>query len=606
MTSLKARMHTADHLLLAVLRRQFPGVKTTTAEFRTDCIRTGFKIGRRLSAAEIGEIEVEVNKQINRNLAVVIKDRPRLEAEKIVDLAWVPQDAVVIRVVHIGRFSREACVGPHVGNTEEIGRFKVARFKSTNQELTIYATVEDKVTSKVVKRKIMPKEKNSKKLINPQPLKGFRDIFAEDVVIRDYVINTFKTVFERYGYEPLETPALEPAEMFIRELGDEAQKLFFRFTDPGGRDVMLKYEVMISMCRAVAANIDKIPFPYKRYQIQRCWRTEKPQKGRYREFTQCDADTIGSDSVVADAEFIQMGIEVLKTLGFTKFRANISNRKLLNGLIQFADGTEENFIPICLSLDKLPKIGKDKVKKELLEKRGVAAEVADRLLELVTLSGSTDKLLREFWVRLQKIPVAAEGLNELQTIFDYLKESEVDSQNYAFAPYIARGLAYYTGPIWEFEITEGGVGSVAGCGRYDNVIGRFVGRKIPATGGSFGIERIIEVMKDRQMLNLSPTPTQVLVTVFDQESFVPSLKLANRLREKGIPTLLFPEAARLPKQIKYADRKGIPYIAILGPKEIKENKITIKKLATGKQETLSLTQAIKQLAGDGNRSRISR
>ena len=196
-----------------------------------------------------------------------------------------------------------------------------------------------------------------------QKLAGFRDYFAEDVKIREYVINVFKKVFEKYGYEPLETPALEPSSIFVGELGDEAEKLFYRFKDQGGRDVMLKYDVMTSMCRAVAENINKITFPYKRYQIQSVWRSEKPQRGRFREFTQCDADTIGSPDVNCDAEFIQMGIEALKNLGFQDFRANINNRKLMNGIIQFAGASIKEFIPICISIDKLPKIGKEKVKK---------------------------------------------------------------------------------------------------------------------------------------------------------------------------------------------------------------------------------------------------
>ena len=332
-------------------------------------------------------------------------------------------------------------------------------------------------------------------LIKPQKLSGFRDFFAEDIQIREYVINAFKKVFEKYGYEPLETPALEYANIFSGELGEEAEKLFYRFTDNGGRNVMLKYEVMISMCRAVTENINNIPLPYKRYQIQKVWRAEKPQKGRFREFTQCDADTIGTDSILCDAEFIQIGIEVLQTLGFKKFKASISNRKFLNGIIKYSGASDEEFIPICLSIDKLPKIGKEGVTKELLEKRKVSPEVTSKILEIVTLKDTTDNLIKKFKEELKDITIAREGLFELEQIFDYLKTSDIDSQYYQFDPFIARGLAYYTGPIWEFEILEGGVGSVAGCGRYDNTIGKFLGKKIPATGGSFGIERIIEISK---------------------------------------------------------------------------------------------------------------
>ncbi|MFC1711269.1 histidine--tRNA ligase [Patescibacteria group bacterium] len=437
----------------------------------------------------------------------------------------------------------------------------------------------------------------SKKIVKAKKLSGFRDFFAEDIAIREYVINTFKKVFEKYGYEPLQTPALEYTEIFSGEAGEEAEKLFYSFKDNANRNIMLKYEVMISMCRAVAENINSITFPYKRYQIQNVWRAEKPQKGRFREFTQCDADTIGSNSVIWDAEFIQMGIEALQKLGFKRFVANISNRKFLNGIVEYAGGSSKEFIPICLSIDKLPKIGINGVKRELVEKRNIAITVADKILEIVTIKGDTNYLLKEFKNKLQKVPIALQGLEELEQIFTYFKTCKVNETNYKFAPFIARGLAYYTGPIWEFEILEGNVGSVAGCGRYDNTIGRFIGKKVPATGGSFGIERIVEIIKDRKMVKLSATPTKVLVTIFDQSIFKNSIKAANFLRENNISTMLYSDPdKKLDKQLKYADKKGIPYVLILGPDEVKANKVTLKNLNTRKQETVSLKEAIKILS----------
>ncbi len=423
--------------------------------------------------------------------------------------------------------------------------------------------------------------------VKPQLLKGFRDFFAEDIQVREYVINTFKRIFEKYGYEPLETPALEYADIFEKESGEEASKLFYKFKDEGGRDIMLKYEVMISMCRAVAENINTIAFPYKRYQIQNVWRAEKPQKGRYREFTQCDADTIGTDSVIADAEFIQMGIEAMEALGFKKFRANISNRKFLNGLITASGAGKEQFIPICLSIDKLPKIGKEKVKRELLEKRNVPAVIADRILDLVTKTGDVRQLLDEYSKELPGSPAAAEGLDELGQIFDYLGKTNLPSDTYVFAPYIARGLAYYSGPIWEFEILDGNVGSVAGCGRYDNTIGRFTGKPTPATGGSFGIDRIVEIIKDRNMFASSRTPIKVLITLFGDQQLADCLETANNLRQNDIPTMLYPEPVKLDKQLKYANRKKIPYVIIIGPKETEKKLIKLKDMTTGEQLELN-------------------
>lgn len=435
----------------------------------------------------------------------------------------------------------------------------------------------------------------SNQLVKPQLLKGFRDFFAEDIQVREYVINTFKRVFEKYGYEPLETPALEYADIFEKESGEEAVKLFYKFKDEGNRDIMLKYEVMIAMCRAVAENINTIVFPYKRYQIQPVWRAEKPQKGRYREFTQCDADTIGSDSVICDAEFIQMGIEALRELKFDTFRANISNRKFLNGIILYSGATNEQFIPICLSIDKLPKIGRDAVKKELLEKRNISETVADKILDIVTKKGTTDELIQSFKKLLKNIPVAMEGLTELEQIFNYFRYTKLPEEDFVFAPYIARGLAYYTGPIWEFEIMDGDVGSVAGCGRYDNTIGRFIGRRMPATGGSFGIDRIVEVIKDRKMFRSSKTPIKVLVTLFDQDSLPSALEVANELRKNNVLTMLYPEAAKLDKQLKYANRKKIPYVVILGPEEVKKKIVKLKDMKSGEQTELTLEELVKKL-----------
>jgi len=435
----------------------------------------------------------------------------------------------------------------------------------------------------------------STKTITPRILPGFRDFFAEDIYVREFVMNTFKKVFEKYGYEPLETPALEYTDIFKGELGEEAEKLFYRFKDNGGRDVMLKYEVMTPMCRAVAENINKIVFPYKRYQIQRVWRSDRPQKGRYREFTQCDADTIGSESVICDAEFIQMGIEVMQKLGFDKFRTNISNRKFLNGIIQFSGASVDDFISICMSIDKLPKIGKGGVKKELLEKKRVSEKVIVEILNIVLHTASLLYLISKFKILLKNSPISQEGLNELEQIFNYLKNAGVKAEFYQFSPYIARGLAYYTGPIWETEILDGNVGSVSGSGRYNNTIGKFVGKKVPATGGSFGIERIVEVLKDRKMFNSSVYATKILVTLFDASLLKQTVEVANILRKADVPTMLYPEAVKLDKQLKYADRKGIPYVVIVGPEEVKKNEVKLKNMKTGEQKEMNVNQIVKLL-----------
>ena len=434
-------------------------------------------------------------------------------------------------------------------------------------------------------------------MIKPQTLKGFRDFLPEDMKLREYVINTFKKVFERYGYEPLETPALEYTNLMLGISGKEAEKQFFRFKDQGGRDVMMRFEVMVPMCRVIAQYKNRLVFPFKRYQIQRCWRAENPQKGRLREFTQCDADTIGSSSMTADAEFIQMGIEAMKEFGFKKFVTRINNRKFLDGIVKFVRTNPAFFYGICMSLDKLRKIGIKNVRKELIEKRNISSNQADQILEIISAKGESKKLIKIFKKKMANISKAQEGLAETEEILDYLKTAGIEEKYYQFDPSIARGLAHYTGPIWEVEVIEGGVGSVAGCGRYDNVIGQYLGgkEKIPATGGSFGVERMMQILKDRKMTNIPKSYTKVLVTLFDKNLSKESIKMAIKLRKAGITVILYPNLIRLDKQLKYADKKSIPYTIILGPDEIKENVVTLKNLQNRTQETDSLENIIKKL-----------
>jgi histidyl-tRNA synthetase len=430
--------------------------------------------------------------------------------------------------------------------------------------------------------------------MQPQTLKGFNDYFADDVSVREYVINSFKKGFEKYGYEPLETPALEYTELMRGFSGDEFEKLFYRLKDQGERDVMLKAEVMMGMCRAVASNIDRIVFPYKRYQIQNVWRAENVQKGRLREFTQCDADTIGSASMVCDAEFIQMGLEITKNFGFKQFRARISNRKYLTGLAEALGVPSEKFYGMCMSLDKLEKIGVEKVRSELVEVRGLEKDTVSKILSTVDPGRYIGLSEQEKIGWMEKVvggtEAGREGLDELKQIFDYFDKAKLDPSTYTFDTALARGLAHYTGPIWEFEIIEGGIGSIAGCGRYDNIIGTYVGggRQIPATGGSFGIERICMILKDRKMIEIGKAVADVLVTVFDPDSLKESLDVARTLRDSGVPTLLYPDVVPLGKQFKYADRKGIQWVVVVGPDEVQAKKVQMKNMKTGKQELVDL------------------
>lgn len=384
--------------------------------------------------------------------------------------------------------------------------------------------------------------------------------------------------------------------------GEEAEKQFYRFKDAGNRDVMLKYEVMTSMCRAVATNYDKISFPYKRYQIQPVWRAENTQKGRYRQFTQCDADTVGSPSMVADAEFIQMGLEIIGKLGFEKYTVRISSRKFLDGLREYLNIPEEFFYGMCMSIDKLKKIGRSGVIKELVERRGITSDQAEKILEIIDtdnyLNMDNFEIIEQLNNTIGKTKPGSESLVELKQIFDYLVLSNVSKDLYRFDSSIARGLASYTGPVWEYEIVDGDVGSIGGAGRYDNLFGKYLGqnKQVPATGGSFGIERICDIIKDRNMVEANQTNTKIMVSIFSSDLETNSIKLANLLRSNNINCILYPDADKLGKQFKYASEKFIPFVAIIGPDEAKDNKVTLKNMGTGEQKTISQSDLVAELA----------
>jgi len=427
------------------------------------------------------------------------------------------------------------------------------------------------------------------KTIQPRTLKGFRDFLPEDMKIRQRVIALFRKVFESFGYEPLETPTLEHADILLGKYGEEAEQLIYQFEDRGGRKVAMKYDLTVPTCRVVAQYGDKIPLPFKRYQIQPVWRADNTQKGRFREFFQCDADTIGSSSMLADAEFIQMGLEIMAQLGFSDFYARINNRKFIDGLVQYAGATPEQFYSICIAIDKVEKIGLDGVIAEM-EKKGVSQPVIKKIIEVVSLKGSHFELISTLKTKMKDIPIALEGLNELSTIFSYLKTAGIKDELYSFDLSIIRGLSYYTGPVWEFTVRDGGVGSVAGCGRYDKLVGLYLGHDIPATGGSFGIERLFEVIKERGLLKDESSKLE-LVTIFSPDLVLQSLSLVNTLRKNGKLVMLYPdEHAKLEKQLKYANKKGIETVYILGPEEIEKKQVKVKNMKTGEQKTIEINK----------------
>lgn len=403
---------------------------------------------------------------------------------------------------------------------------------------------------------------NQSKKIKPQTLKGFRDFLPEEALKRQYLQDKIRQVFELYGFDPLETPALEYLETFTGQIGED-EKLFYRFSDQGDRQVALRYDQTVPASRVIA-QYPQINLPFKRYQIQLAWRAEKPQKGRYREFLQCDADIFGIAGPEADAQVIALSMEIYRLLGFRQIKTLINDRSLF-GPIPYS---------VISAIDKLKKIGKDAVVKEIIRK-GFSAKEAEEYLNRVS---------------------GFKPSGTLNQIFAYLKSAGFPQSWYQFEPTLARSFSYSTGPIWEIEIPGFSGGSVLGGERYDKLVGKFTKTDIPATGFGLGFDRTLEAMEEFKLIPSLRTKTLILVTVFSRDLLPDSLNLAGQLRTAGFNTDLYPDAEiKLDKQLKYADKKGIPLAIILGPDEVKNNCFMIKNLASGKQDQIEQKNLIDYL-----------
>ena len=423
--------------------------------------------------------------------------------------------------------------------------------------------------------------------IRPRVPRGMRDILPEQMIRRQYVIDVIRDVFEEFGFEPLQTPALELSEVLTGKYGPDAEKLIYQAGHVGGKeDISLRYDLSVPLCRVIAMH-PQLPKPFKRYQIDPVWRAERPQKGRYRQFFQCDADTVGTESMLADAENVNLIYQVLTRLGFEQFEVNINDRKLITGIGQFAGVPEEQLGGLYRSIDKLDKIGIPGVRDELAENQ-IPEPVIEKLLALLQIEGDPATVLNALSEQLGDSEIAREGIAELEELNSYLTTLGVPDKFYRMNVSMVRGLEYYTGPIYETVVEEPKIGSITGGGRYDELIGSFSKQGYPATGTSFGIERIIDVMEEFDMFptTVGKTVTQVLVTVFDAELAQESLKLATLLRQNGIRTEVYSRPTRLSTQIKYADTKGIPYAVILGSDELEAGNVAIRNLASREQQVV--------------------
>lgn len=427
----------------------------------------------------------------------------------------------------------------------------------------------------------------------PQVLKGFRDYLPEQMLLRQKVLGIIRNVFEQHGFEPIDTPALEYMEILTGKAG-ENEKLMYHFTDAGEREVGLRYDLTVPLARVVAMHQNDLVMPFKRYHIAPVWRAEKPQRGRTREFWQCDADIAGTSSAIADAEAVNVLTDALQQIGLGRAVVVINHRQLLEALATIAGVPADQAHTIYRSIDKLDKIGRDGVLAEL-QRNGVSVGAANEVLDIVTTKGTNDELLMFAGERLAHLPAGAKAVQELRELIDHIEQLGVPKGMYRIDLALARGIDYYTGPVYEAVVEEPKIGSVAGGGRYDGLVGTFLGRDIPATGISLGIERILEVIQEFDLL---PTPKSVadVMMVYVEDTLADTSLLARELREEG---LRVDQSVMTNKgigaQLKYADRRGIPFAVILGSEELDRGEVSVKNLRSGEQREVPRAVVVQEL-----------
>ena len=431
----------------------------------------------------------------------------------------------------------------------------------------------------------------------PSIPKGTRDFSPLEMARRNYIFNTIQSVFSLYGFQQIETPAMENIGTLMGKYGEEGDKLLFRIQNSGEKATSapekgLRYDLTVPFARYVVQHRENIQFPFKRYQIQPVWRADRPQKGRYREFYQCDVDVIGTNSLVCELELIQIVEEVYRRLGINVC-LHINNRKVLAGIAEII-GQPEKIIDITVAIDKLDKIGIENVNKELAEK-GLPQEAIEALQPILHLSGTTADKLAALRTILASSEIGTQGVDELDQLFALIQGAEV-KLNIELDLCLARGLNYYTGAIFEVKALDVQMGSITGGGRYDNLTGIFGMPNVSGVGISFGADRIYDVLTE---LNLYPaslqSSTQILFTTFGQAELAYALSWVKTLREKNLAVEVYPEPTKMKKQMGYADTKQIPFVAIVGSDEMAQNKVMLKNMTSGEQKLVTIDELLAEV-----------
>ena len=449
----------------------------------------------------------------------------------------------------------------------------------------------------------------------PSIPKGTRDFSPVEMVRRNFIFDTIKEVFRLYGFQPIETPAMENLSTLMGKYGEEGDKLLFKILNSGDfiskvpqelldekdsarltsklSEKGLRYDLTVPFARYVVQYRNDIVFPFKRYQIQPVWRADRPQKGRYREFYQCDVDVIGSDSLLNEVELVQIIDNVFQHLQINTV-VKINNRKILAGIAE-AIGEADRMVDITVAIDKLDKIGLEKVNAEMLEK-GISQSAVDKIQPILKLEGSTAEKLEQIETVIGTTEVGAKGIAEMTTLFSYLEKMEMKTE-VELDLTLARGLNYYTGAIFEVKSKDVQIGSICGGGRYDDLTGIFGLPDVSGVGVSFGAERIYDVLTQLDLFPKdSPEITKVLFVNFGEKEEAYCLPVLAQLRKSGINAEIFPESAKMKKQMNYANRKDIPYVVLAGDNEITAKKFTLKNMVSGDQQLLGAKELIKALS----------
>jgi len=448
----------------------------------------------------------------------------------------------------------------------------------------------------------------------PSIPKGTRDFSPDMMIKRNFIFDTIKNVFKKYNFQPLETPAMENLSVLMGKYGEEGDQLLFKVLNSGDfldgvssgiisegykkttskiSEKGLKYDLTVPFARYVVMNRNDITFPFKRYQIQPVWRGDRPQKGRYREFYQCDADVVGTDSLLCEAEIILMINEVFEKLKINNYSIKINNRKVLSGIAEVcgAIGKEAD---LAVAIDKLDKIGREKVEQELLE-RGFTQENLSKLSPIFEITGDFQKKISELEIIFINSEIGKTGLEEIKLVLEYVNAFGNKNNHIEFDASLARGLSYYTGAIFEVKALDVQIGSISGGGRYDNLTGAFGLSGVSGVGISFGVDRIYDVMDELNLFPPSSThSSKIMIASFDKETFLYSISVLKTLRENNISAELYPDVVKMKKQLDYANAKKIPFVVVIGTDEIKSGKLTIKNMETGEQEKLNLKEIIEK------------